>query len=432
MRILAFALALLVPATAAAKLPPQAPPPDPSKGETYDGRPRSEEGTGRSLALAAPRIATALPRVALRILRVPVMYFLNYTETRDGARRNRAPENARIGISPAFTSGSGLFPAFGARVWARDLFGPGIAKTSVWFLTSGPTFNETGASISPNRALPLGFGATVRGMRRTDEPFYGMAGEAPVDASWDELDHRVKVVAFDASLYALVRPGGGAGMWRYRLETGFGYRDYGPPIVGEPADPMMTPGFAKHPTFVRAGLSIERISPFDVSRGTSGLDLRLGVEPAFGVGVDESRWVTTTAHAAYGIPTSYGRAFILGARVAHQHSFGDEPVTFWDRITLGGTDAGMRGFRAHRFRGDSAAQVSLDYRFPIYMSVDGFLFVEEGGVWGKDFAGFGLDSLRTSFGGGTRFFWGATMLTLMGGWGVGDGLVFGFSVGSTL
>ncbi len=427
-----FIVMLLAPGAALAKLPPQAPPPDPSRGESYDGRKPVREPTGRKVALFVPRLLTFAPRIVLKAVRLPVLAVVEFRDRRTVANRDRAADfPPSYGVSPLLTTGSGPFrTAIGAKVWANDLFGPGIAPVAIGVATSGPSYVESWARITPNPSLPLGGGVALRMARRSDDAFYGMAGEVPWGASDDDLLRRIKVLTAEAGAFVVLRPGGGAGMWRYRLDGAVAFRDFGPPSEAPPVEPMNVPRFDDRPTFLTAKLSVDRIGRFDVSRALDGLDLTFAVAPSVGIGDDESRWVTATATGAYGVPVGRGRGFVISGYLADQHSWGAEEPSFVDRITLGGSSGWLRGFHSRRFRGGSGAVLGVDYRFPLHMTTDGFLFLEEGGVFGEHFEGFRVDRLRTSFGVGTRVFLGGNMIRLTLGYGVGDGVYVALAFGT--
>ena len=68
---------------------------------------------------------------------------------------------------------------------------------------------------------------------------------------------------------------------------------------------------------------------------------------------------------------------------------------------LGGHEL-MRGFREGRFVGESASVTTLQYTYPIWVWVDGFVFVDVGNVFGKHFEGFDIAKMTMSFGMGIR------------------------------
>jgi hypothetical protein len=89
---------------------------------------------------------------------------------------------------------------------------------------------------------------------------------------------------------------------------------------------------------------------------------------------------------------------------------GDVPFT--ELIDAGGTDSGgprqdrdgapLNGFIRGRLIGESAAALFVEYRWPVWVWLDGTLQVAVGNVFGASFAGFELDRLRLSAAIGVR------------------------------
>lgn len=80
---------------------------------------------------------------------------------------------------------------------------------------------------------------------------------------------------------------------------------------------------------------------------------------------------------------------------------GDGVVPFSELTLLGGAEP-MRAFDEGRLRGESAFVAVLDYRWPIWVWLDGQLFFELGNAFGEYFDGLDGDNLRLSFGMGMR------------------------------
>lgn len=79
----------------------------------------------------------------------------------------------------------------------------------------------------------------------------------------------------------------------------------------------------------------------------------------------------------------------------------DDQVPFTEMTFLGGAEP-MRGFVEGRLRGESAISLTLDYRWPVWVWLDGYLFYQVGNTFGEDLAGFEGGKLRQSFGLGIR------------------------------
>ncbi|PIE18757.1 MAG: hypothetical protein CSA66_03795 [Proteobacteria bacterium] len=94
---------------------------------------------------------------------------------------------------------------------------------------------------------------------------------------------------------------------------------------------------------------------------------------------------------------------VLGLRLHAEAvaNLGDARLPFRELARLGGA-APLRAFAEGRLRGQSAAAAVLEYRWPIWVWLDGDLFVEAGNVFGPGFEGLEADALRLSFGVGVR------------------------------
>lgn len=425
---LGFAFGLGAAEPSARALPPPGPPPDPTRGETYDGRPPRPEPPVRRVALAAPRALLYPPRFLLRLLERPITAALREIEEPESGA-TPAETLARRGVSPmALWDGGG--PWIGLKFWSLDLFGRGAAASSVEVRTGGWRMGELQVGVEPNVTLAVGPGLSLRVRRQLDESFYGLAGRVPAGADADELERRFAVTAFDARAWIALRPNRGAGRWRAIASGGVGMRDYGPGEGGPSPTEEEAPGFVEGTTFARVSLAVERIGRFDASRRAPAFDLRFEATPTVGLADDESRYVTLVGDLTLAVPTARGRVALLRALVESQESWGDDPVPFAERVALGGRE--HRGFAPQRFRGGALALASLEYRWPVLWWLDGFAFLEYGGAFEERFAGFSTEAMRAGFGGGVRLYRGRrAYASLLFGWGVGDGprLAFSFEAG---
>lgn len=80
-------------------------------------------------------------------------------------------------------------------------------------------------------------------------------------------------------------------------------------------------------------------------------------------------------------------------------------VPFYLLPSLGGKDD-LRGFRSRRFADRNLALASVEYRYPVFGSVDAFLFVDGGRVFRSFDSDLSLSFWRNSIGGGFRV-WGS-------------------------
>jgi len=79
----------------------------------------------------------------------------------------------------------------------------------------------------------------------------------------------------------------------------------------------------------------------------------------------------------------------------------DEAFPFYLLNTLG-SEQGLRGYRPDRFLGREAALASVEYRYPIWLALDGLVFFEEGRVFSSFTHDFTFEHWRYSTGFGIR------------------------------
>lgn len=99
-------------------------------------------------------------------------------------------------------------------------------------------------------------------------------------------------------------------------------------------------------------------------------------------------------------PGGHNRVFHLSQDVWLVHPL-QGAVPFAEQITLGGNGL-MRGFPRGRYHGLSAWVTTLEYVYPIWIFLDGFLFAEVGNVFGRNLEGFGFGRMALSCGMGIR------------------------------
>jgi hypothetical protein len=96
----------------------------------------------------------------------------------------------------------------------------------------------------------------------------------------------------------------------------------------------------------------------------------------------------------------------LSARqyVGAVNPLGSGSVPFTELMTLGGSEL-LRGFPEGRYYGASAWVTSVQYTYPVWLLVDGFVFFSVGNVFGENLRGFSLPAMTASFGWGLRLTW---------------------------
>jgi len=97
-----------------------------------------------------------------------------------------------------------------------------------------------------------------------------------------------------------------------------------------------------------------------------------------------------------------GRILVLRAALDRVEPFGDATVPFWDLPVLD-EDHLLRAFDRNRFRDRGALAFNVEYRYPIWDTWDGFLFLDEGQVF-RNYSDIAGHRFEWSTGAGARFY----------------------------
>lgn len=396
------------------------PPPNPARGETYDGRP-SRRPAGY-WALTPPRILLAPFRFTFRLLEWPARWATEFEERHHIGQRlvdMSTWGEGTIGIRPLFTYSLAFVPSGGLRFFHDRLQGRGTAF-SIWATTGGADIVHTELRGRPTRAgRPVQYTYAFAYDRRNDYLFAGIGNTTPVPAGTlgpsryaaDQLDF------FNSLQLRLARPlWFSVGMqvgWR-RFHDGRFYDGQppitevycvrvGPDCVPGTVDEALVPGFNQGTQFVRPSASLFLDLRDDPVRSAVGLIVEVGADYSHGLGADRSRYFRV--HGSAGVPIRlWSRAHVLLLHVSTElvAPLGSSaPVPFTELATLGGPND-LRGFRWQLFHGYSSFVATAEYRWPIWMWLDGVVFVDYGGVFGKRYEGFGAAQMQPDVGGGFR------------------------------
>jgi outer membrane protein assembly factor BamA len=417
----AFVTVMLLLIACPARADEPAPPPDPARGERYDGRSRPPASWKDDL-LAIPRIILAPVRLVFKAIGVPVHHVLDWDEAKHVHEEVLAAlttKDGKLGIRPAFQYSISFTPIVGVRVFDQKLLGPGTTF-DVTAMSGGINviYAEAAARPTPaDRAVEVTIDAIYN--RRNDQVFTGI-GYA--------TDDKVKVTP--GSRYAIdALDAGGKLTWAAApglfldLSTMFGLRRFGNgrniadelPIAQvycvrglsglcdlDSVDEVRVPGFNRGTQFFRGGVNVRIDSRDNWYRPSSGALIEVGADWSHGIGFDQSHYVR--AHAAVsGVLDLWQRSRVLIVRIEANdlEPIGDAAVPFSELIVLGGPDT-FRGFRPGRFRNFSSLFAGIEYRWPIWMWMDASLFSEYGGVFGQHFEGASLDRMKPDVGAGVR------------------------------
>jgi len=172
------------------------------------------------------------------------------------------------------------------------------------------------------------------------------------------------------------------------------------------------------------GMTIRRDSRDALFTPTKGSDNSLGIEVA-GLG-GETAFLRYIAESGWYFPLPWTTVGVIHGRIGYLQNLPWGQLPSYEKFYLGGIDT-IRGFKyaqisprdpvtLEQIGGDKFVQMNLEYRFPLYkkLGLQGTLFFDAGQVYGSGQAYF--SSIRTSVGGGFRWFSPMGPLRVEWGW----------------
>jgi hypothetical protein len=349
-------------------------------------------------AAGVPGALLLVPRLAISAASVPVRQGLIFYE-RHNVRERLIDlffdDARRFGVYPIATFETGLRPGFGARLVHRDLFDTG-ARLRLSADYGGELRRRLDGGLTNVKIPRLPLWLHLRGgwQRQPDATFYGI-GDAPLGApvpgqpARSPTAHRTR---FDqeilrAELGLLFHPVGPfqAGWSVTAVSRRFGEpraEDDQTAVLFEPAS---LTGWDRGVDLVynelRLGVDTLRTTNAYVPAATPSTGTKVVVFAGYAAGVqgDPTRYLRTGLDAVR-VFDLYGGDRVLLVRGHLEAVTGDERrIPFTDLPRLGGPSL-LRGFAPGRFRDRIAVAGSLEYRYPIWRQMSGFLFVDAGRV----------------------------------------------------
>jgi len=119
-------------------------------------------------------------------------------------------------------------------------------------------------------------------------------------------------------------------------------------------------------------------------------------------GPDGAEWMTFGGRIGGFWDLGSNHTLGLSTRLESQTRLGDEPVPFTELSRPGSGPFEMSGFTPGVLRGHSSILATFEYRYPVWVLVDGSLHVSAGNVFDELSRDFRWDRLRLSFGLGLR------------------------------
>jgi hypothetical protein len=166
-------------------------------------------------------------------------------------------------------------------------------------------------------------------------------------------------------------------------------------------DPAQVPEFDadRRVLYQRARLAMD-LRP--TTRDAHGVELALDGSVFHGVVADPSRYARLSFDGVAAIG-GIDRTLLLRFAAAVVEPLGREPVPFDDLISPTGS-MGIRGLPDGLLRDRSGLVGTAEYRWLISSAIDATVFVDEGAVAGRWFAGLQGEDFHTSVGSGLRFY----------------------------
>ena len=368
----------------------------------YDNR-SEPPATAGEVFLWVPRIVfSPLYFVSEFVLRRPLGWLVTTAELNDWPALLidffTFGEEQKAGIVPTALIDFGFRPSVGVYAFGDDFLFDGN-DLRIHAATWGPdwlTLTVTNRTEVRDDAIWLALRGY--GERRTDWLFYGLGPRAHDD---DETRFQQTEIGAEAIFEASVWRASSVVWW-----VGVRSMDFAdeaccgePPILQEHAPPPGWDGYTGAYQVMELSLDTRRERPAP----GSGIRLELEAEHGFDLrDVPDGRWLRYGGTlGAYWDPSGLNRVIGLSVSVELVDPIGDAEVPFTELVSLGGTEL-MRGFVEGRLLGRSGAVATFEYRWPVWIWLDGTFHAAVGNVFGEHLRGWDPDLLRLSFGMGFR------------------------------
>ncbi|MDB4969690.1 MAG: hypothetical protein JWN44_5379 [Myxococcales bacterium] len=386
-------------------------PPDVLHGERYDGR--NVKRPARDYLLVVPRLLLVPPRLLMLGLGAVAKPALEWNERKHVAERVVAAltsSDGLVGVRPVFNYELNFRPSFGA-LYFNDRLPRGAHLTASTAIGGPETILQSAHVTVPLMHGRAAVDVDTTYRRRNDELYTGIGMHNPLPFARYATDQA------DAAAVLSLRP-----LHPLRVELGVdvGIRRFadGEPYGGDrkigevycirgvagrcltgAIDERLAPGFGAGTQFARETVAVHLDSRRDET--SAGLLVDASAQYTHGLGADASSYVRLHGHAGTSFEIWRHRALYLGVSADDIIAFGSTPVPFSELVVLGGPED-LRGFQRGRFRDASSLVATVEYRWPIWMWMDGSLFFDYGGVFGPAFSRFAVGDLRPDLGLGLR------------------------------
>jgi len=301
--------------------------------------------------------------------------------------------DGKAGVFPTAFYEFGLSPSVGFYAFQEDVFGPGSKQ-----ILKGGFWDDKQQLALENRVKVFRDGSGTIFLKavlsnRPDHPFYGLGFRNPVTED-DRTNYTMLKVEGELGLRGILKD-------LNRLEFTLGYR-YAQVDSGDSPSVPDEYHIDYHLLSSRLKLDLDTRSPFRHLTSGTGLRLEMLVSYCIDPSNPETHFLRWGGEASGYLDLS-GDNHVLGLRIFTEfiENIGDDPVPFTELPVLGGKEH-LRAFLGGRFRGESTAVVTMEYRYPIWAYLDGELFVGLGGPFGNHLEGFSWERTYLNWGIGVR------------------------------
>jgi hypothetical protein len=358
----------------------------------YDGRTAPTPSAGEVL-IWVPRVVFFPVYVVLEYgLRWPLVKLLTLAEKHHVPQRVMSWftfNQGRGALFPTFFYDFGLLPSFGLHFYHNDLFARGNSLSiGAAFWPGGGGWVQAAARDS-FKVFRDDAGTVSVGADMNFRPDFVFNGLGPYPASNPRF-FRVRQAGADVRLATLLhnlnRASAGVRYRNVRITNGKdpGVAASDSPFVADLAREV--PGYGA--TYNLLGLDLRLdLDSRPPERETSGSGARLELFSTVGMdpGAPKMSFVRYGGVAAGFIDLS-GINHVIGLQFYTEllEPIGGAEVPITERILLGGAEY-LRGFLGGWFHGDSAMEVTLGYRYPVYSALDANLFLSVGNAFNGRF-----------------------------------------------
>jgi hypothetical protein len=368
----------------------------------YDGRAKKATTVG-DVAIWVPRVVL-FPAylVSEYVIRKPIGWLITTAE------RSRWPlavfdffvtADRKAGIVPTAFIDFGFKPSVGFYGFVDDFI---VRRNDlrVHFGTWGPDYLNVGIVDRVRLAggATVGFGGSFH--RRPDAAFYGLGPSSSQDAK-SRYTNRI----IDAGVEYKIPVGA---LSYFRARTGFRAADFDTDGCCSPtlADRIAEGTLAVPPGFAGYRIGYESLLLALDSRShrpapETGVRLELAAEDAQQPGGERRNWIRWGAIAGAYLDLGRARTVALKTHLRFADPLRGGDIPFNEQVVLGGPHA-MRGFGIGRLVDRSGIVVELEYRWPVWIWLDGTMHAALGNVFGAHLDGFETKLLRLSSGIGLR------------------------------